>query len=280
MLGTRGIWHRGWKASAEHGPVPVGLGNFEKDRWQLFHTDVDRSEAVDLAEKYPDKVKELTELWLSEAKKYNVLPLNDLPVLDYIKLEYRVAVPPGGRYTYYPNTTEVPEQATASTHGRSFKIFAEVEFTGNAQGVIVAQGSRFGGYSLFVKGGTLFFVYNFLGIPPEQRLVSAAPALGKHIIGVEFDKRAQGKLGESPGIMALSVDGERTGEASFRTMTGRYSLCGEGLCIGYDSGDAVSTAYRPTFPFTGGRIIKVTFDVSKDAFVDVERELAAVMARE
>jgi arylsulfatase len=280
MLGTRGIWHKGWKAVTEHGPMPSDIGRFDQDRWQLFHTDVDRAEANDLAAKHPEKVKELSELWLAEAKKYDVLPLNDLAFLEFIKLEYRVAVPPSGRYTYYPNTTEVPEASSASTHGRSFKVFAEVEFTGDSKGVIVAQGSRFGGYSLFVKGGTLFFVYNFLGVPPEQRLTCAAPPLGKHIVGVEFAKERQGEHGESHGTMKLYVDDKAITEAPFRTMAGRYSLCGEGLCIGYDGGDAVSSEYKPKFPFSGGRVIKVVYDIGADAYVDVERELAAVMARD
>jgi arylsulfatase A-like enzyme len=280
MLGTRGIWHKGWKAATEHGPMPSNIGNFDNDRWQLFHTDKDPAEAIDLAEKYPGKVKELSAIWLAEAKRNKVLPLNDLSVLEFIKLEYHVEVPKSGRYTYYPNTTEVPEASSASTHGRSFKIFAEVEFTGDSQGVIFAQGSRFGGYSMFVKGGKLFFVYNFLGIPPEQRLTCAAPALGKHIVGVEFAKQKQGEHGESLGTMKLNVDEKVKAEGPFRTMTGRYSLCGEGLCIGYDGGDAVSSEYKPKFAFAGGRVIKVIFDLAKDEYVDVEKAFAASMARD
>ncbi|MCI0636246.1 MAG: arylsulfatase, partial [Actinobacteria bacterium] len=280
MLGTRGIWHKGWKASAEHGPVPIDLGNFDQDRWQLFHVDEDRAEAHDLADQHPEKVEELKALWLEEAKRYDVLPLNDLGILEFIKLEYRVAVPPSGQYTYYPGTTEVPEQSAASTHGRSFKILAEVELTGDSQGVIFAQGSRFGGYTMFVKDGQLTFVYNFLGIPPEQRLSAPAPPPGKHVLGVEFAKEEQGEHGESHGTMTLHIDEAAVEEGAFRTQTGRYALCGEGLCIGYDSGDAVSSEYTPKFPFTGGRVIKVVFDVADDAYVDVERDLAAVMARD
>ncbi len=278
--GTRGIWHKGWKAAAEHGPVPIDLGNFDKDRWQLFHVEEDRAEAHDLAEEHPEKVKELVDLWLAEAKKYNVLPLNDLGILEFIKLEYRAAVPPSGQYTYYPGTTEVPEASSAGTHGRSFKILAEVELTEDSEGVICAQGSRFGGYTLFIKDGQLVFVYNFLGIAPEQRLTAPMPSPGEHIVGVEFAKESQGEHGESLGTMTLHVDEEVVAEDSFRTMTGRYSLCGEGLCVGNDSGDAVSSEYTPKFPFTGGRVIKVVFDVADDTYVEVERELAAVMARD
>lgn len=280
MLGTRGIWQKGWKAVTEHGPMPSNLGNFDKDRWQLFHVDEDRAEAVDLADKHPEKVKELADLWMTEARKYDALPLNDMAILDFIKLEYHASIPESGRYVYYPDTTEVPEASSASTHGRSFKIFAEVEFTGDSQGVIVAQGSRFGGYSLFVKGGQLFWVYNFLGIPPEQRLVAEAPGLGKHVVGVEFAKSGQGEHGESVGTARLHVDDKVVAEGPMRTMTGRYSLCGEGLCVGYDGGDAVSSEYKPQFPFAGGRVIKVVYDLADDQYVDVERAFAAALARD
>lgn len=168
MLGTRGIWHQGWKAVTEHGPVPIGLGKFDQDRWQLFHTDEDRSEAHDLAEQHPEKVEQLADLWLEEAKKYNVLPLNDLSIFEFRELEYYIPVPPSGQYTYYPGTTGGPEASAANTHGVSYKILAEVEFTADSQGVIFAQGSRFRGHSLFVKDGKLSYVVNFLGIPPEQ----------------------------------------------------------------------------------------------------------------
>ena len=280
MVGTRGIWQNGWKAAAEHGPVPLDLGHFDKDRWQLFHTDVDRSEAYDLAAKYPQKLKALAALWLAEAKKYSVLPLNDLNVFKFHELEYKAAVPASGRYVYYPGTTEIPEASAARTLGVSFKILAEVEFAADTHGVIVAQGSRFGGYSLFVNGGQLTFVYNFLGIPPEQRLACAAPKSVKHIVGVAFAKKSIGKNMEALGKMTLYVDDKPSGSADFRTQTGHYAICGEGLCVGYDSADAVSKEYPLKFPFSGGRILKVVFDIADDAYMDVERKFAAVMARD
>ena len=279
MLSTRGIWHKGWKAAAEHGPL-LDKGQFDDDRWQLFHVDEDRAEAHDLADKHPEKVKELAALWLSEAKKYNVLPLNDLGVTGIHELEYKAAKPASGRYVYYPGTTEIPEASAARTLGNTFKILAEVEFTGDSQGVIVSQGSRFGGYSLFVKGGKLVFIYNFLGIPPEQRLACDAPKLGKHIVGVEFIKDKIGKNHEALGRMTLYVDENVAGSADFRIQTGHYALAGEGLAIGYDSGDAVSAAYKPRFAFAGGRIVKVIYDVADDVYIDLERKLAAAMARD
>lgn len=280
MVGTRGIWHKGWKATTLHAPAPSNQGNFDKDRWQLFHTDVDRSEAHDLAEQEPEKLKELQDLWMAEAQKNNVLPLIDVGVQLIHELEFHVEPPASGQFVYYPGTSEVPEASAARTLGASFKALAEVEFTGDSQGVIFAQGSRFGGYSLFVKGGKLIFVYNFLGIPPEQRLVCDAPTLGSHIIGVEFNKESISKNLEAVGQMKLYVDETVVAEGAFRTQSGHYALCGEGLCIGYDGGDAVSSEYKSKFEFSGGRVVKVVFDVADDVYLDLERKLAAAVARD
>jgi arylsulfatase len=279
MLSTRGIWHGGWKAATEHGPM-IDRGRFDEDRWQLFHTDVDRAEAVDLAGRHPDKVAELAALWLAEAKKNDALPLNDYGVVGIHSLEYKVAPPEGGRYVYYPGTTEIPEASAARTLGVSFKILAEVELTQDAQGVIVAQGSRFGGYTLFVRDGQLAFVYNFLGIPPEQKLSCPAPTSGRHVVGVEFRKERMGENNEALGTMTLHVDDAEVASGDFRTQSGHYALAGEGLAVGYDSGDRVSQEYDSRFPFAGGRIIKVVYDVADDAYVDVERQLAAALARD
>jgi len=280
MCGTRGIWHKGWKAATEHGPMPSNQGNFEKDRWQLFHTDEDRSEANDLAEKYPDKLKELQKLWLEEAKKNNVLPLNDVDAATIHTMEFHQEAPASGRYAYYPGTTEVPESTAARTLGASFKALAEVEFTKDTRGVIFAQGSRFGGYSFFVKDGKIVFVYNFLGMQPEQRLSFDAPKSGKHIVGVEFSKESVSKQLETLGKMKLYVDEKVVAEGDFRTQSGHYALCGEGLCIGYDGGDAVSSEYNSKFEFTGGEVIKVVFDVANDGYVDAERKMEAALARD
>jgi len=146
--------------------------------------------------------------------------------------------------------------------------------------VILAQGSRFGGYSLFVKDGELRYVYNFLGIPPEQRIVTEEPTPGAHIIGIEFAKERVGDHHEAHGTLRLHVDDRVVAEDQIRTLASRYALCGEGLCIGYDGGDAVSSDYKPKFELTGGKIVKVVFDVADDTYVDVERNLAAAMARD
>ena len=284
MFGQRGLWHDGWKVVTEHGPMS-SMSNFEDDKWQLFHTDEDRAEAHDLAEQHPEKVKELVDLWFEEAKANNVLPLNDLAVASkdletFLSMEFKVPVPPSGQYTYYPGTTAVPERNAANVHGVSYKALAEVEFTGDTEGVIFASGSRFGGHSLFVKDGNLVYAYNFLGVPPEMQIIAPAPTSGPHVVGVEFTKERVGEHHESHGPLKLYIDDKVVAEEEIRTVTGHFSLCGEGLCIGYDSGDAVSREYGAGFVFTGGKIEKVVFDVADDAYIDVERHLAAAMARD
>jgi len=280
MTGTRGIWHKGWKAAAQHGPLPSDQGKFDQDVWELFNTDDDRAEAHDLAAEHPDKLKALQDLWFEEAKKNKVLLLIDLGIVAFHAAEFHAAPLKSGRYIYYPGTTEVPEASAARTLGASFKALAEVEFTGDTQGVIFAQGSRFGGYSLFVKDGKIIFTYNFLGIPPEQRLVCDAPKRGKHVVGVEFAKSGHGQYAEALGTMTLYVDDKDVAAADFRTQSGHYALCGEGLAIGRDAGDAVSSEYSSDFVFSGGKIEKVVFDIADDHYIDVEQHLAAAMARD
>ncbi len=288
MFGSRGIWHKGWKAVTEHGPTS-GLSNFDDDRWQLFHTDVDRSEAHDLAAEHPEKLEELKALWMSEAERNFVLPLNDIQIIGgkpedlqaFIAMEFASPAPPSGQYTYYPGTTEIAERSAANTHHVSYKILADVSLTPQSEGVVFAQGARFGGHSLFLKDGRLHYVYNFLGIPPEQDVSAPVSLSGRHVIGVDFAKEGTGEYGEATGTLTLYVDENPVASAQIRTMLGHFSLCGEGLCIGYDSGDAVSSLYAGSrFPFANGEIEKVVFDIADDAYIDLESHLAAAMARD
>jgi arylsulfatase A-like enzyme len=284
MFGNRGIWHQGWKAVTEHGPYS-GMGNYDKDRWQLFHTDIDRAEAHDLAEQHPEKVDELIALWFQEAKANNVFPLNDLAVVGkdlekFLALEFQVPVPPSGQYTYYPHTSPVPERNAANTHAVSYKILADVVIEPGTHGVIFAQGARIGGHAMYIKDGKLKYAYNFLGLDRIQVLEAPVPHSGRHVVGVEFTKQRSGEHYESYGPATLYIDEAAVASAEIRTMTGHFTLCGEGLCIGYDSSDPVSPDYTGRFDYTGGEIIKVVFDVADDAYIDVERHLAAAMSRD
>jgi arylsulfatase A-like enzyme len=285
MFGHRALWHNGWKTATVHGPMS-GSGSFENDTWQLFHTDEDRSEAHDLAAEHPDKVEELKAMWYAEAGKYNVLPLNSYPmagpkVLEFFARQYHVAVPKTGRYTYYPGTLEVPEHSAANTHVGSFMVLADVTIDdADAHGVIFAQGSRFGGHAMYLKDGKLHYTYNFLGIGEEQTLTAGVPEPGRHILGIEFDREGVDDDVQPFGTTKLHIDDEVVGEMHMRVMAIQFSLCGEGLCIGYDGGDAVSRTYEPKFEFTGGTIAQVEFNVAEEHYAHAETRLAALLARD
>src|SRR4029077_10641609 len=130
-----------------------------------------------------------------------------------------------------------PEFSAANTRGRSFKILAQVEIAdGGVEGVIYAQGARFGGQSLFVKDRRLWYVYNFIGIPPEQQIVSEREIEpGQHVLGMEFVKESVGDRHETLGTARLYIDDEVVAEAPLKTQPGHFALCGEGLSIGRDS---------------------------------------------
>src|SRR6185436_9114961 len=122
----------------------------------------------------------------------------------------------------------------------SYKIIADVDLTTDSHGVIFAHGSRFGGHALFIKDRRLHYVYNFLGLKPEQTFVSRELGPGKHTVGMAFVRERSGKYGESIGKTQLYVDELVVAEGPMKTQPGHFSLCGDGLCVGYDSDDQVS----------------------------------------
>jgi arylsulfatase A-like enzyme len=279
MLGTRGLWQDGWKASALHAPIS-GKGHFEDDKWELYHVDEDRAESRNLADEHPEKLKELIDAWFEEAEANFVLPLDDRTAVEQLGNARPQAEPPRNRYLYYPDTAPVPEGAAVNVRGRSYKIVADVEVTPESEGVIFAHGSRFGGHTLFIKDGKLQYVYNFLGIKPEQVFVSDTLEPGNRTLGVEFIREGAGEHGESIGTAKLYVDDHVVAQGPMRAQVGKFTLSGDGLCVGFDSADPVSRSYPPGFPFTGGRILGVGVDVGEDQYLDLEREAAAAFARD
>ena len=271
---------RAGRPCTEHGPIS-GLGNFDKDRWQLFHTDEDRSEAHDLADA-ASREGEGAQDAVVRARRSSTTCCRWTTTVSSSILQHRVPSRGAEERPVHllPGNERGPGALAANTHGGRSRSSPRSSLTGDAEGVIFAQGSRFGGHALFIKDGKLHYVYNFLGIPPEQRLTPDAPKSGTHIVGIEFTKEKMGEHKESLGIAKLYVDDVAVAQAPMRTMTGQFAITGEGLCIGYDSGDAVSTDYKPKFEFKGGRIIKVVFDVGADVYVDAEAHLAAAMARD
>jgi arylsulfatase len=279
MFGTRGIWKDGWHAASVH--VPLGnKGHFDEDEWELYNMEEDRSQSNNLADKYPEKLQELKDLWMEQAKENNILPLDDRLAVDIITTPRPTGEPPRDTYKYYPNTEPVPEGAAVNVRGRSFKILANVEITDETEGVIFAMGSRFGGHSLFIKDKKLYYVYNFLGIDPEQVFESDVTLKpGKYTVGMEFEKTGQGEHGETLGDTKLYIDDKVVASGNMRTQPGKFSFSGEGLCIGYDSEDAVSTLYKAPGTFTAGQIQGVAVSVKGEPYLNAEAEAKRMMMK-
>lgn len=277
MLGTRGIWQDGWKAAAVHAPIS-GRGNFDQDKWELYDLENDRSESNDLAAMHPEKLQALIEAWKHEAEMNNVLPLDDRSTAELRGTERPTEEALRDTYVYYPNTAPVPEGVAVNIRGRSYKILANVKVEEDASGVIFAHGSRFGGHSLFIKDNKLFYVYNFLGIEPEQVFgsdVELEP--GIYTFGVDFEKTGTGEHSESLGELKLYIDENVVASGDMRSQVGKFTLSGDGLCVGYDSGDAVSALYETPGDFSGGTIQGVAVTVVGEPYIDLELEAKRVM---
>jgi arylsulfatase A-like enzyme len=280
MLGTRAVWQDGWKAVAVHAPL-TGKGNFDNDKWELYHVDVDRSESHDLAKENPEKLEALKKLWLEEAQKNSALPLDDRSATDILTIERPVEEAVRETYTYYPHTSAVPEAVAVNVRGKSFKIVANVEITeGNVTGVIFAHGSRFGGHSLFIKDHKLYYVYNFLGITEQQLVSTTTLKPGKYTVGMEFTKEKAGEHKESIGTARLYVNDKEVASGPMTAQVGKFTLVGDGLCVGYDSGDPVSKQYKSPGEFKGGNIVFVKVSTGKEKYSDLETEAARAWAKE
>jgi arylsulfatase A-like enzyme len=281
MLGSRAIWHKGWKAVSVH-PTIAGWGHFEEDRWELYNTDDDPTESHDLATEHPTKVQELINLWFHCAGQYNGLPLLDKTAVEVLADPTRPQVaPPRDRYVYYPDAAEVPEAAAVNIRNRSYSIAVEVAIESeDPSGVLVSHGARFGGHALYVKDRKLKYVYNFVG--DKEQVIESTKDIGpgKVILGASFVR--EGDSMPTTGTLSLFIDDEKVGEGEIITQPGNFSLVGEGLNVGKDPGEPVTDDYSGTNPyaFTGGTIKEAVVDVSGEHYVDVEMEALAMMKRE
>jgi arylsulfatase len=284
MLGSRSIWHDGWKAVTTHVSC-AGWGDFGNDTWELYHTDVDRSECRDLADSEPGRLRDLINLWYAEAGANGAFPLDDRSPVEIFTTPRPMLTEPRNRYAYFPGLAEVPEAQAVNIRNRSYSIGALVDLPAGARpnGVLFAHGSRFGGHCLYVKDNRLCYVYNFVG-SAEQRLVASEelPSGENLILSASFDKDGEDPPGVATGVLSLYHGDKKVGEARIKTQPGKFSIAGEGLCVGRDSGEAVTDDYAGAspWPFTGGTLHRVAVDVSGQPYLDLEREAAAMMARE
>ena len=265
MFGNRGIYHEGWVACTRHS-IPwvmgVKLPAVKDDVWELYKVDEDFSQANDLAKQNPAKLKELQAVFMKEAIRNNVLPIDDRRAERF---NPALAGRPdllGGRktLTVYPGMTGMLENAFINVKGVHHTISAEVELKDEkTEGVILAQAGYFGGWVLYMKDGKAHHEYNFFGLERTNVAGDTAVASGKHTISYEFipDAAKPGTGGKS----ILSVDGQKVAEGQI-PKTEPFMFSGdEGADVGLDGETNVSTDYKPGPPsaFTG-KIVRVTVE--------------------
>jgi arylsulfatase len=283
MLGQRAIWHDGWKAVTTHPPLS-GWSDFNDDAWELYHTDVDRAELHDLAAEMPDKVRELVNLWFAEAGRNAAFPLDDRLVLEIGLAERPQLSAPRDKYVYYPGIADVPESQSVNIRNRSYSLGALVDIPApGAEGVLFAHGARFGGHALYVKDDRLHYVYSFVGVT-EQKIDATedVPTGEDLILAATFEKDGEDPPGVATGMLSLYHGDKKVGEGRIKTQPGQFSLGGEGLCVGRDSGAPVTDDYPGEAPyrFTGGTIKQVRVNVSGEPYLNLEREAVAMLMRE
>ena len=281
FAGNRGIYKDGWYAVTTHllawNPQP--LATFENDKWELYNTVEDFSCAIDLAAKYPDKLKEMQGLFLTEGVKYNVLPLDDRV---YERFNPAVAGRPdimGGRTSLalYEGMVSMPENAFINTKNTSYSITADVEIpAAGADGVIFAQGGGHAGYSLYVKDNKLKFAYNYLKDVTTIASPKALPA-GRVTIGYDFAYDG-GKLG-SGGSGTISVNGQKVASGRIES-TIPYLFGAETADVGMNLYSNVTSDYAKGSKnkFTG-KIHKVTIDLKATTSSEAEAKNSKVAAR-
>ena len=260
MFGNRAIYSDGWYARTIHRPAwqQKPLQGLAEDPWELYNSSNDFSLSNNLASSNAAKVKELQHLFMAEAEKYHVLPLDDR-LLERTNAEIvgRPTVMEGrNSMTLGPGMKGMGVDIFIATTGKSYTMTADVEVGGDGNGVIVCQGGRFGGFSFFINKGKPTFTYNYLGL--EKYTVASSQGLspGKHTIVYEF--KSDGGLGKG-GLGTMSIDGNKAGEGRIdKTQPGVFSV--DDLAdVGTDDGTPV-TDYGGSPKFKG-TLNKVTIEV-------------------
>ncbi len=256
VFGFRGIYHDGWVActtppnatweQATRARVDVISGY----KWELYHVAEDFSEAINLADKYPDKLHELQLLFYAEAAKYNVLPIDDSGS-ERMDPSIRPSLTRGRtEFTYAGTVARIPEGAAPDIKNKSFRITADVVLPkGNEQGMVVTEGGLSGGYALMFENGKPVFQFNVANVF-HYRIAAKDPLTpGKHTVVFDF-KYDGGGIGKG-GIGIITVDGKQVAQGrAERTTPFRYSM-DETFDVGMDTGTPVNLDYDVPFKFTG-----------------------------
>jgi arylsulfatase len=263
MLGNRALYSDGWIACCRHGRLPwvnFGSASFKDDRWELYNIAEDFSESANLADKHPDKLRELQDLFMAEAAKYNVLPLDDR-FAERLDVTLRPSWFYGRKQvTFYPGMVRLPEGSGPKTNcvNHTLTVGAEIPKEG-AEGVLFCVGGDAGGWSLYMLDGKLVYHYNFFNLK-RYNFVSDAPVpSGKAEFRIEFVCETARPGG--PANVTMFVNGRQSAAGRIEEQVrSRFGI--ESMDVGVDKCSPVSDAYRSKpggFPFTG-TIEHVTFD--------------------
>ena len=265
MLGNRAMYSDGWIASCRHGRLPwetSGSSSFDEDEWELYNIAEDFSQSVNLAKKEPERLRLLQDLFMADAARYNVLPLDDR-FAERLDVTLRPSFFAGrDKVTFYPGMVRLPEGSGPKLVGVPFTLTAPVVIPKDgAEGVIFALGGDAAGWSLFLWEGKVRFHYNFFGIRRYDVTDTKPLKAGKHTIELKFTPDSP-KPG-APASVVLSVDGKKV--ASGRIDEQVPMRCGtETMDVGMDCVSPVCHDYekKGLFPFTG-TIESVTFKFAK-----------------
>jgi arylsulfatase A-like enzyme len=261
MLGHRALYKDGMMASAFHNRLPwitAGTVPFDTDKWELFDLSQDFTQAKDLSAAQPEKLKELQDLFLVEAEKYNVFPLDDR-FAERADVNLRPGFFTGRKHIEFAgNMPSIPEGSAPSTKNVSHTIDADLLIPPQgAEGVIFSEGGLTSGFSLYVKDGKLTYDYNWFNL--ERTSITTATPLPTGKVHVRFDFAYDGGGPGKGGTGTLYVNNRKVGQGKIpKTVAGRFGV--EAMDFGKDLQSPASTAYQPPFAFTGV-VEKVVLDI-------------------
>ena len=282
MFANRGIYHDGWYAATTPPVPPWDLGTkplppINEYKWELYNIADDYSQANDLAAKEPEKLKALQALFLAEAAKYQVLPL-DNSVLPRLLTARPSATAGKTVFTYTGVNVDIPVGNAPSLLNRDYSITAEITIPKEgAEGMIATMGGRFGGYGLYLQKGKPVFVYNLLnlkryrfegGVGADDWLGKSLKA-GKHTLVFEFKYDGPG-LGKG-GSGVLTVDGKALAKLKMEHTIPFLMALDESFDIGMDTRTPVDESYKLPFRFTG-TIDKLTYKIGPEQLTAENRE--------
>jgi arylsulfatase len=288
MFCNRGIYHRGWTAVTRHS-IPWMMVGYEwpaldEDVWELYDTSTDWTQNKNLADEQPEKLRELQRLFLIEATKYNVLPLDDRGIERAVpEIAGRPTLIQGERQLLFAGMGRLSENSVVNIKNKSHAVTAEISVPdGRAEGVIVAQGGSIGGWSLYLKAGKPRYCYNLLGIQRFYVDADREVPEGTHQVRMEFAYEGGG-LGKG-GTATLYLDGAKVGEGTVAGTAAMVFSADDTCDIGRENGALVADDYPEPNTFTG-EVNWVEIDVGAaaedaDHQIDADELVRVAMARQ